>query len=774
MHDMLAPISNPKRLGLSLSSCLWVLTLGLVGLMGLSGVSFAAEPNDLFHAAAEGDVARVKALLDGGMDPDTANRYGATALTFASDKGHTEVIRLLLERGAEPNVTDTFYNQTPLAWALSKGHFDIAVLLIEHGATGAEANALLTAARTGHAGLAQAVLETWKPYGYQRDVLLELARTNEHEQVAKLLETTEIRELPEIEVPRETLASYTGVYQGQENAKVEVQLDPLKGALVAEVPEAGSLALRPVTETELRAEDRLEIGLEFMGRSGTIEGVLLTRGADMQYFRRVDPEAAEEQETTEDTERAAAKTASGDSAEGKTAPAPPAVAGTPVSSHWPAFRGAGAAGIGSGAPPVTWDVEEGTHVRWKTKIPGLGHSSPIVWGDRIFLTTAISSSGNEEIRTGLTGDVSVIEDDVEHTWKVLAVDHHSGEILWERVAGTAVPQSDRHFKATQANSTAVTDGTHVVAVFPTIGLVCYDVEGNLKWKKNLGPLDAGWFYDPSYGWGFSSSPILFEDLVILQADVQEGGFVAAWRLEDGKQVWRTERDDVPGFSTPNLFETADGTQLVTNGSVIRAYDPRTGKELWRLGPNSELPIATPVMVPGSTEGPEDDLVIVTAGYPPVRPIYAVRPGARGDISLEDGPGGSSEAVAWSANRGGAYMPTPLVYGDLFYLVHPNARMVVYDADTGEEVYKTRFSKGGTFTGSPVAADGRLYIPTEEGQIYVVKAGPQYEELAINDMGEVVMATPAISEGTLFVRSLHHLWALASKKARTGDHAAAGK
>lgn len=712
----------------------------------------AALAPDLLDAAAEGDLARVKALLDAGVDVNTANRYGATALTFACDKGHTEVVRVLLERGADPNVTDTFYSQTPLGWAAGHGHFEIAAMLIEHGASGGEADTLMNAAQAGSEVLAKAVLARWKPFGYQRDTAVAMARAGEHEEIAKLLEAAEIRELPEIEVPRETLARYTGLYGGGEGPQVDVQLDPQRGALVAEFSEHGSLALRPVSQEELRAEDDLSIGLRFMGRSGMIEAVLLMQGASFSYL----PRAAAQAKAAESDEKLEPGTE--EAAQAKPAERAALNLSSPPSPHWPAFRGLGATGIGSGAPPVTWDVEEGAHVRWKTKIPGLGHSSPVVWGDRVFLTTAISAAGNHEVRTGLTGDVATIEDDSEHTWKVLALDRKSGEIVWERVAGKAVPASSRHFKATQANSTPVTDGKHLVVVFPTLGIFCYDLDGELQWHHGLGALDAGWFYDPSYGWGFSSSPVLYEDLAILQADVQQGGFLAAWRLEDGKEVWRTERDDVPGFSTPTLFTTGKGVELVTNGSTIRGYDPRTGRELWRLAPNSELPIATPVVAPG--DGERSDLVIVTAGYPPVRPIYAVRPGARGDISPADGPGGGGEGlIAWSHDRGGAYMPTPLVYGDLFYLVHHNARLVAYVAATGEEVYKARFSAGGTFTGSPVAADGRIYFSTEEGQIYVVQAGPEFQELAVNDMGEVVMATPAISEGTLFVRSLRHLWAL---------------
>lgn len=759
-----------RALLLALLIALPIVNSGAAAETGASAT--AASGPGLLDAAADGDLTRVRALLDAGTDVDSANRYGATALTFACDKGHTEVVRLLLERGADPNVTDTFYSQTPMGWAASHGHFDIAAMLIEHGATGGEADTLRSAAQAGSAVLAKALLSRWQPYGYQRDTAIQMARTGEHEEVVQILEAAEIRELPEVEIPRETLARYSGLYGGGE-LQVEVHLDPERGALVAEIPERGALALRPVSEEELRAEDDLSIGLRFLGRSGLIEAALLMQGASFNYLPRAETQAqaaagaGPTPGTSEETQEEETKTRPAEKAAGQGAAAAAKHPRAP-SPHWPGFRGLGAAGIGSGTPPVTWDVAEGAHVRWKTEIPGLGHSSPVVWGDRVVLTTAISAAGNHEIRTGLTGDVATIEDDSEHTWKVLALDRNSGEILWERVAGKAVPASSRHFKATQANSTPVTDGEHLVVVFPTLGIFCYDLAGELKWHHTLGALDAGWFYDPSYGWGFSSSPVLFEDLVIVQADVQEGGFVAAWRLADGKQVWRTERDDVPGFSTPTVFVTGKGAELVTNGSTIRGYDPRTGRELWSLGPNSELPIATPVVVPG--RGERSDLVIVTAGYPPVRPIYAIRAGARGDISPADGPGNApgsgpgGGSIAWSHDRGGAYMPTPLVYGDLFYLVHHNARLVAYDPATGEEVYKARFSEGGTFTGSPVAADGRIYFPTEEGRVYVVQAGPEYQELAINDMGEVVMTTPAISEGTLFVRSLRHLWALEQPRA----------
>ncbi len=375
----------------------------------------------------------------------------------------------------------------------------------------------------------------------------------------------------------------------------------------------------------------------------------------------------------------------------------------------------------------------------------------MIWGDRIFLATAVPTSGETTIRTGLTGDVSPVDEMTEQTWKLLALDKHSGEILWERTAGKAVPETKRHFESTQANSTPATDGRHVVAVFPTLGLFVWTVDGDLVWKKDLGALDAGWFYDPTFEWGFGSSPILHDGQVILQADVQETPWLAAWDVETGELLWKTERaGEVPGWSTPLVVEGPKGEELVTNGSTIRAYDPGSGKELWTLGPNSELPIATPVAAHG--------LVYVSAGYPPIKPIYAVKPGGRGDLSLPEGKE-SSARVAWSKDRGGAYMPTPIVVGGVFYLCHHDGRLEAYDALSGERIYRARFSQGGAFTASPVAAGGRLYFATEDGAIYVVKAGAEYEELAVHEMGEIVMATPAVSEGVLYVRTLDRLVAL---------------
>ncbi len=436
------------------------------------------------------------------------------------------------------------------------------------------------------------------------------------------------------------------------------------------------------------------------------------------------------------------------------------------SAAWPSFRGAQAAGVATGAAPTAWNGEKGTNVLWKTPIPGLAHSSPVVWGDHVFVTTAVSSE-DESLRVGLYGDVDSVESKAAYSWRVLALDRKTGKVLWEREAYAGVPKIKRHMKATHANSTPATDGKHVVALFGSEGLYCYGIDGTLKWKKDLGVLDSGWFYDPSYQWEYGASPILYKNLVIVQADLQKGSFLAAYDLADGREVWRTERDENPSWATPSVFETEKRAELVTNATKhVRGYDPATGKELWRLKGNSEIVTPTPITAHG--------LAYVTSGYAPIQPIYAIRLGtASGDISLPEGKE-TNDAIAWSKQRGGPYMPTPIVYGDHLYTCANNGILTAYDAKTGAQVYRERVAGNASvaFTASPVAADGKLYFPSEDGEVYVVKAGPKFELLATNPMGEVLMATPAIVDGTILFRGRHHLFAI--KEAEKPPAKPAGK
>ena len=421
--------------------------------------------------------------------------------------------------------------------------------------------------------------------------------------------------------------------------------------------------------------------------------------------------------------------------------------------NWPSFRGPNASGVADNQrAPTTWDAEKSVNIRWKTPIPGLAHSSPVVWGDRVFITTAISSDPKSVFRHGLYGDVDSAKDESKHTWRVYCLDKRTGRVIWEKTAYEGVPKIKRHIKASHASSTPATDGKHVVAFFGSEGLYCYDIDGRLLWKLDLGVLDAGWFYDPDYQWGGGSSPIIYKNLVIVQCDVQKNSFIAAYDIKDGRRVWLTPREEIPSWGTPTVYEGKTRAELITNATkYVRGYDPMTGKELWKLSGNSEITTPTPVVA--------HDLIFVTSGYAPVQPIYAIRAGATGDISLKDGKE-SNEHIAWSKKRGGPYMPTPIVYGDYLYTCSNNGVVTCYNAKTGERVYQQRIAeRGGAFSASPVAADGKIYLSSEDGEIFVFKAGPKHELLATNPMGEVLMATPAISDGMIIVRGLRHVFGI---------------
>jgi outer membrane protein assembly factor BamB len=426
--------------------------------------------------------------------------------------------------------------------------------------------------------------------------------------------------------------------------------------------------------------------------------------------------------------------------------------------HWPQFRGRHAAGVADGVLlPDAWDGAKGTGVLWKTRIPGLAHSSPVVWGDQVFVTTAISSRPDASFKPGLYGEGTASTDTTVHRFQVLSLDRRTGEVQWARTAYEGEPREKRHIKATYANASPATDGRSVVAFFGSQGLYAYDLAGNLKWKRDLGRIDAGAYDDPGYEWGTASSPILFEDLVIVQCDQQKGSFVAALRLADGATAWRTDRDELPSWATPTVYPGPGGAELVTNApNFIRGYDPRTGKELWRLGRSSKITAPTPVFDGG--------LIVVTSGRQPTAPIFVLEAGAKGDITLPEGAT-SGGPVVWARERAGSYMPTPVVYRGHLYVLKNQGILACYDLRSGERRYETRLPEVGSgFSASPVAADGKLYLSGEDGDVFVVRAGPQFELLARNPMGQPLMATPAIAAGMMLVRGERELFAVGRPRA----------
>ncbi len=421
--------------------------------------------------------------------------------------------------------------------------------------------------------------------------------------------------------------------------------------------------------------------------------------------------------------------------------------------NWPSFRGQNALGIAENfVTPVSWDIEKSMNVSWKTSIPGLGHSPPVVWGDKIFVTTAISGLVNPELKLGLSGGIESVEDETEHEFKVYCLDKKSGKILWERTSHKGVPKVKRHPKATHANSTPVTNGEYVVAFFGSEGLYCYDMDGKPVWKVNFGLLDSAFFMVPTAQWGFASSPVIHNNTVIVQCDVLKNSFLAALDLRTGKELWRTHRDEYPTWSTPTVHVGKDKTQVIVNGfKHIGGYDFKTGEEIWKISGGGDIPVPTPVVA--------HDLVFINSAHGRMSPIYAIKLDALDDISLEKGAT-SNDSVVWSIRRGGSYIQTPLIYGDYLYNLRGNGGLFCYHATTGDVVYQEQLGKASSFSASGVASDGKLYFSSEEGDIFVVKAGPKFDVLGTNIMNDICMATPAISEGTLFFRTRHFLVAIA--------------
>ena len=419
-----------------------------------------------------------------------------------------------------------------------------------------------------------------------------------------------------------------------------------------------------------------------------------------------------------------------------------------VAQEWPSFRGPNASGVADHQSlPDTWDVKTRANIRWITPIPGLAHSSPIISGDRIFVTTAVSSRPNATFKPGLYGEGTASEDVSVHKWQVFAIDRKTGKIQWTSTAYEGVPKEKRHIKSTYASSTPATNGKIVVAMFGSQGLYAFDLKGKLLWKKDLGRIDAGAYDDSSYEWGTASSPIIYKDKVIVQCDQQRNSFLIAVDANTGETRWRTERNELPSWATPTVITPPNGRpELVTNApNLVRGYDPETGIELWHLGGSSKITAPTPFFASG--------LIYVASGRRPEAPIFAIKTGGSGDIT-------GTRTVAWSKQQRGSYMPTPIFYSGLFYVIGNAGIFDCYEPATGVDVYRERIPhQGSGFSASPVAADGKLYLSSEDGDVFIVRAGRKFEVIGKNSMGEPLMATPALVDRTMYIRGERHLFAI---------------
>lgn len=424
---------------------------------------------------------------------------------------------------------------------------------------------------------------------------------------------------------------------------------------------------------------------------------------------------------------------------------------TVYNEQWPGFRGPSGCGfIENSKAPTKWNVDSTKRIKWKTPIPGLGHSSPVIWDDYLFVTTASNSKNSESLKVGLYGDIDEANDSAVHEFKVYCLDKNSGKIIWERLAHKGIPKSKRHMKASQANCTPATNGKYLVVNFGSEGLYCYDFKGNLIWKKDMGLMNPGWATTPGIEWGYSSSPVIYKGRIILQCDIPKTPFITALDLATGNEIWRTSRgNEAQTYCTPAIYSKNGKTQVIANGYMhIGGYEFETGKEIWKLSNGGDIPVPTPVIA--------NDLIYLNSAHGKFSPIFAVRPNATGDITLAP-DSTKNQYIAWSIKRGGAYMQTPLIYDGYLYNLQVNGQLICFDALTGEVKYKESLKEA--FSASGIAADGKLYFSSEDGNIFVIKAGPVFQLLAKNALKDVCMATPAISGNTLFFRTQHFVTAV---------------
>ena len=418
--------------------------------------------------------------------------------------------------------------------------------------------------------------------------------------------------------------------------------------------------------------------------------------------------------------------------------------------EWTQFRGPRAAGVVADSPalPERWSTTD--NVAWRTPLPGLGWSSPVVAGGLVVLTTVVSDGDVETPEGGwYRGGERDTPSDV-HRWLVYGLDLESGEPRWRTEVHAGVPRSSHHLKNTFASETPVSDGERFYVLFGNVGLYALGRDGAVLWSREL-PVAR-----TRNGWGTAASPVFHDGRLYLVVDNEEQSYLAALSPETGAEIWRTDRDEGSNWSTPFVWEHAERTEIVTTGTDrVRSYD-LDGNLLWELAGMSSLVIPTPIAANG--------LLYLESGYIGdfFRPVYAIRPGAAGDISLAEGESGN-DFVAWSLEQGGSYHPSPLVYGGHYYTLLDRGLMTCHDAQTGAEVYgRQRIDVGQAFTASPWAYNGKIFALSEQGTTYVIEAGPEFEVVAENPLDEFTMATPAILDDSLIIRTAEAVYRIAER------------
>ncbi len=418
--------------------------------------------------------------------------------------------------------------------------------------------------------------------------------------------------------------------------------------------------------------------------------------------------------------------------------------------NWPQFRGPDATGVVRDAKglPDRWSATE--NVAWKAEIPGRGWSSPVVWGNRVFLTSVVNLGESEDPKKGLYfGGNRPVPPPSKHRWIVLCLDLESGQTLWKKTVHRGLPETSIHVKNSFSSETPVTDGEHLYVLFGGVGIYCFDFAGDQVWMKPIKPRKT------RYGWGSAASPVIHGDRLYILNDNDEQSYLQSLDKRTGAEEWRVERDEKSNWATPFIWKNELRTEIITPGTgKVRSYDLE-GNELWSLEGMSSITIATPYQHRG--------LLYVSSGYvgDPLRPLYAIRAGAKGDISLS-GDKTSNASIVWSNPTGGPYNPTTLAYDGILYVLYDRGLMAAYNADDGSEVYsKKRIPNGRAFTSSPWAYDGKLFCLNEDGTTFVIKTGEQFEVLRSNPLGEddMGMATPAIVGDRLLIRTAARLYCI---------------
>ena len=419
--------------------------------------------------------------------------------------------------------------------------------------------------------------------------------------------------------------------------------------------------------------------------------------------------------------------------------------------EWPQFRGPGSSGVSLETNlPETWSATN--NIVWQVKIPGRGWSSPIVSGERIFLTTAVNEGEEEEPKKGLYfGGNREKPPEQDHRWMVYCLDYSTGKTLWEKTAHRGAPESTHHLKNTYASETPVTDGERVYACFGNVGVFAFDLKGESLWSKRLGT------FKTRYGWGTAASPVLHKDRLYIVNDNEEISFLLALDKLTGEQIWRVDRDEKSNWATPFVWENKLRTEIVTPGSgKVRSYS-LDGKLLWELGGMSSITIPTPLA--------KAEILYVGSGYvlDEHRPIYAILPGASGDISLKKEET-SNASIAWCQPKAAPYNPSPILYGDYLYVLFDKGFLSCYEGKTGKAIYEKRrlSDDANAFTSSPWAYRGKIFCLSEDGDTFVLQASPEFRLIRKNILGEMCMATPAMARGSLFLRTLSGLYRIQEK------------